>query len=448
MFRNWNGTYRFQSQLSPYGSIKATEDVANITQNQYTCNFSHEDEWTLIPVNKGTASFFDFDIDIDTTYGTETMTDVAEDIAGYSSATVSTNGTAIDGFQALQNSGLFYFSGHGEPGVLNFMTKNESNGKNQSQGNIVVSNDLLEDRPGYSLGSLNANDLAQLQLAVFSSCDTGRDAILDGAYLDENMTGRTYWLGAHNVISHFHETTSPHDVRWLTPFMTHVLLGRSLKTAKQKADYNVYDDYRYTSDDPKPYGNMNERHDLGDESYCPGFTHAYEIAKRMYSYQDIPQLSYSVNQASSTTNRVYDKYVFSYAEKKITLPNDLNRYVSGGEIYISKWYDVYVDSFGGVYWYDSGTDVLHSYEPYIENIELGDEVVDPDEAMFLAESFLDATGYDFTNYAIETSNEFSKEYTIVFYLSTDTTEKLIFHMQADDRGYVHITSFTAYNYNQ
>ena len=101
VFRNWNGTYRFQSQLSPYGSIKATQDVTNITQHQYLCDFSHEDEWTLIPVNKGTASFFDFDVDINTTFGTVTMTDLASDIAGYSSATVITNGMAIDGFQAL-----------------------------------------------------------------------------------------------------------------------------------------------------------------------------------------------------------------------------------------------------------------------------------------------------------------------------------------------------------
>lgn len=449
VFRNWNGTYRFQSQLSPYGSIKATQDVTNITQHQYLCDFSHEDEWTLIPVNKGTASFFDFDVDINTTFGTVTMTDLASDIAGYSSATVITNGMAIDGFQALQNSGLFYFSGHGEPGLLNYMTKNENTGEDESQGNIVVSNDLLEKWPGYSLDSLNANALAGLQLAIFSSCDTGRDAILNGAYLDENMTGKTYWLGAHNVISHFHFTFQPYDTRWLTPFMTHVLLGRSLKTAKQKADYNVYDTYMFTTnDDPEVYGNMNERHDLGDESYCPGFTPVYELAKRTYSYQDIPQLSYSVNQAASTTNRVYDKYAFGYAEKKFILPNDLNRYLSNGEEYISKWYDVYMDSFGGVYWYNSGTDVLHSYEPYIDNLELGEKVVDPDDAMSLAEMFLDVVGYDYTDYVVETSNEFSKEYTIMFYLPTDITEKLIFHMQADDNGYAYITSFTAYHYNQ
>ena len=231
--------------------------------------------------------------------------------------------------------------------------------------------------------------------------------------------------------------------------MTHVLLGRSLKTAKQKADYNVYDTYMFTTnDDPEVYGNMNERHDLGDESYCPGFTPVYELAKRTYSYQDIPQLSYSVNQAASTTNRVYDKYAFGYAEKKFILPNDLNRYLSNGEEYISKWYDVYMDSFGGVYWYNSGTDVLHSYEPYIDNLELGEKVVDPDDAMSLAEMFLDVVGYDYTDYVVETSNEFSKEYTIMFYLPTDITEKLIFHMQADDNGYAYITSFTAYHYNQ
>ncbi len=420
--RNWNGTYHFQTNASSGFSMKANGGTA-VVQTLYGCDFNHYDEWTLIPVNKGTASFFDFDIDIDTTYGTETMSDMAEDIAGYSSASVSTNGMAIDGFQALQNSGLFYFSGHGQPGKLNFLDYNHNTNKNESLGDIVVSNDILIDYLDRSLSSINVNDLAQLQLAFLSSCDTGRDPVTEAAQVvEDNMTGRLYQLGVHNIVSHYNNTGPDYATAWDTSFMTELLLGRSLKVAKLRADNYLYDDYYMELAETVqifPYGNTNERHDLGDESSILGFTANNALAKNNYSSQvKIP----------ATTNKN------ALINKELSLPRDVFTYNS---------FEVYMDNFGGIYWYYAGTNVLHSYEPYTEDVKLGNTVVNGTAAMQLANAFLTATQYDVTGYQIKTSNDCSKNYTIEFY-KTNPNKKLVFHMQADESGEVYINNFAAY----
>ena len=444
LYRNWNGTYKIQSTLSTRGSIKVTSTNTNVFQHTYLCDFNFCDEWTLVPVQKQRASFFDFNINttdkVNTTYGTGIMRSQSQVLGGYSIASRYTNDIPGRALTCLKNTSLFYYSGHGKPGQLNFY---DSNGV--SRGNLVVSDALIEDEDlDVSIESLTSNSLAQLQLAVLSSCDTGRDALLNGVYLDENMTGRLYWLGAHNVISHFHKTTQPYDITWTSAFMTSVLLGRTLKSAKQKADYNVYDDFR--GDLNIPYGNLNERHDLGDDSYRAGFTPAHALAQRFYGYMDLPSLSFSLKESDSITDVIYDEETQNTVTMKFALPKDsIQDQFSDEEQHI---YDVYLDSYGGIYWYYTGTDTLHSYEPFTEKLNLGESLVDPDDAMFWAEYFLNFLGYDVTEYAVETSNEYSKEYTILFYLPTNTAEKLVFHMQADEYGSTYITSFTAYDYNQ
>ncbi len=446
-FRNWNGTYRFQSKLSPYGTIKEENNSNAIIQRQYTCDLTYDDEWTLVPVQKPRASLYDFNItgDINTTYGTGVIRSQLQMIGGYTTASRYKNATAQSAFESLKAANLFCFSGHGECGKLNFY-----NASKVGRGNLVVANSLIENNDlDASIETLTPNSLAQLQLAVLSCCDTGRDAIggedPNYYYLDENMTGRLYWLGAHNVISHFHQTYQPYDIQWISSFMTSILLGRTLKNAKQKADFNVYDDFRGSLD--LPYGNMNERHDLGDESYQPGFTPSHAIAQRSYEYQRFPQLSFSVKKSNSTTDTIYNIQTQNPVEIKFGLPKDpIQIEDSNEQSYI---YYVYMDSFGGIYWYYPNSDVLHSYEPFTGKVELGETIVNKTAAMAVANSFLDTTGYNVSNYVVETSNGFSKDYTIVFRLDDDDNlEKLVFHMQADATGDVYITSFTAYNYNR
>ncbi|MBR3844348.1 MAG: hypothetical protein IKM39_02445, partial [Clostridia bacterium] len=167
-------------------------------------------------------------------------------------------------------------------------------------------------------------------------------------------------------------------------------------------------------------------------------------AQRNYVYQDIPFLSLPINN-SDTSNVVYDGYGYPM-DKIFSLPIDaVNDIASFG---YSSNFDVYMDSYGGVYWFYEGTNILHSYEPFTENIKLGETIVNQEDALSLAYDFVDIVGYDVSDYSIRTSNQYSKNYTIQFYLEDDATEKLVFHMQSDDQGYVYINSFTAYNYNR
>lgn len=428
-FRNWNGTYHFQVRVSSGVSMKASQENENVVQEAYSCDFAHYDEWTLIPTTKGAASFFDFHIsnDINTTYGTDVMLDYAQEL-GYGLDLVNAEGTtnlsAREAFLALQRSSLFYFSGHGLPGRLLFFNQSKD-----SLGSIAVSDDLVASSLDRSLDDLIVPRLSQLQLAVFSTCYTGKNPFDENnESLWLNMTGKVYQLGAHNVVSYFNETTQPYDLGWNSAFMTNVLLGRSLKTAKFRADNHIYDDYFMTFSSyvqNNPYGNMNERHDLGDENAVLGFTIDNALAKNNYNYQAIP--------ATIDKNSLVDM--------AMRLPKDaINGNAAPCE---SNVFDVYADEYGGVYWYYQGKNLLHSYEPYTENLKLGNVNVNGAAAMFLAQRFLQEKGYAVANYDVITSNEFSKNYKIEFHSNIER-KKLVFHMQADEEGEVHINSFSAF----
>ncbi len=428
VFRNWNGTYRFQSQLSPYGSIKATQDVTNIIQHQYLCDFSHEDEWTLIPVSKDAASFFDFNYDgFNTTYGIETMKNLLQAIAGYNSFSDEfTNANVSVGANALQNNSMFLFNGHGEEGRVCFY-----NQQGNVQGNLVVSDSLKNPNyPDISIEDWLPNSLSKSQLVVLLSCLSGADAINNAnTSIDENMTGRLYQLGTHSIVSYHKLIETEYASSWLSVFMTDIILGRSLKNGKLRADNHIYDDYYMNFQSPGqelqqyPYGETNERHDLGDESFVPGFKAENEVNALNYSYKPMPS------------------FVYENIENRITtLPKDVSGMLAP---YEGHKFDVYMDEHGGIYWCYENTSILHSYEPYTENLCLGDFVVDTREAMQLAYSFLEEMEYDISGYRVSLSNMYSKDFTAVFY-KPNTAIKLVFHMQADVSGQVHLNSFSAY----
>ena len=450
--RNWNGTYHLKVRVSSGVSMKASQGNNYVIQEAYICDFDYFDEWSLIPVTKGKATFFDFNITrgatLDTTLNSDVMHLQAKELAGYSAdSVIRTNYFASTALSALQNSSLFIYEGHGSYSSLDFY---DSLGN--STGKLCASESLVDEEDwDFSLESLSDNSLSKLQLAVLSSCDSGGDAMnLEGEYFDDNLTGRLYWLGAHNVISHFHVTQNPYAESWCSVFMTDLLLGRSLKTAKRRADHYIYDDDEYKQeaiDRLMPVlGNVNERHDLGDESFRPGFTVDNTLARQSYSYEEVPLLTYSVKEGSSATTAIYNSLTSTIEQKKFSLPVEV--FSTDLENVNGHIFDVYMDTKGGIYWYYQGTNVLYSYEPYTEDIKSGDFVVNQQDALELANGFVDVVGYDITDYSIRTSNEFSKDYTIEFYLPNDISEKLVFHMRADDLGNVYIESFTAYNYNR
>lgn len=89
-------------------------------------------------------------------------------------------------------------------------------------------------------------------LAVFSSC-------LSGCSDEEsNLVGIMYKRGAHLAIAHTNITSIPNDEIWMIQFMTALKNGKTIYDSMETADNYLYS---HTS---AFYGNLNQRHVLGD----------------------------------------------------------------------------------------------------------------------------------------------------------------------------------------
>ncbi len=139
------------------------------------------------------------------------------------------------------------------------------------------------------------------------------------------------------------------------------------------------------------------------------------------------------------TTTVYMGDNITPVDKLFTLPRDA---IEGNAAPCEEnTFDVYTDTSGGIYWYYSGTDVLHSYEPYTEDVKLGNTVVDTIQAMGLVNNFLETTGYNVSDWRMKISNCYSKDYKIEF---QEGRKKLVFHIQATESGSVRLNNFSAY----
>lgn len=436
--RSWNGSYSLRSVFSKGICLKTDEAGEDVFLHGYQCDLDFSDEWTLVPTEKGNAGFFDFDenaTNIDTTYGVEVMKSKIS--LGNFLGRHFTNANASLGFNWLQNSDFFFFTGHGAPGELLFYAP-KVNGLEQIS-KLTVNGSVN------SLTSLSPNALARQRLTILSSCESGKDAAENEentSGVNDNMTGRLYWLGSHNVISYYHETLTDGqyrgaDIIWNSAFMTQLLLGDSLGEAKQRADWYLYNDLNWENTyQIYPFGNLNERHELGDDSYRPFYDVALQQGDEARQYNTTLQLTFTTDYENGlNAKRAVTRLNGSRIGKRFTLPSDSDYRIS----------DVYVDENKGVYWYYTGTDVLHSYKPYTDNLELGEAVVNPTAAATVARSFLTACGYDITGYTITTSNSYSKNYTIQFEREGYDNQSFVFHMQADVSGQVYIKDFVIYH---
>ncbi len=416
----------------------------------YVCDMSFYDEWSLVPATTGTAALMsmngvaknnDFEA-LNTTYGMDTISTQLLS-RGYSQVNNLVNQPASRGFSELTSSDFFYFSQHGLPGKLLFYEGDTPSGGVGNTSEIVSSG-----AGDYSLSNLSPNALNRLRLALLSSCDTGANVNLDGASngrANDNMAGRMYWLGAHNVVSFFHPVGANSvwlgtGTIWNNVFITNSLLGRSLNNAKGRAD-------RYIFHDIFPENNLiigaNERHDLGDDSFSLCSNMALQSQTMQYRYSAMPYLSFSPTNSSSTS-LILNLTTGIPASKKFTLPISKINNIDGEPW---KAFDVYTDSIGGIYWYYAGTNTLHSYEPYTDNISLGlgESIVDGETALSVANTFLTQNGYDYSGYTLSTSNIYSKNYTVQYIKGN---QKLVFHMQADSAGNVYILDFIAHGYSE
>lgn len=418
--RNWNGSYRLlprsASTKAACVAATATADGTNVYQYTFTHNLEQNDEWSIISVNRGEASLFCFDESVTNIDTTPNMNLVSTIIGnkGYTSQKYL-NYSAETGFQKLQSSPIFIFSGHGQEGAFLFF-ESLNTASSISTVNLSV--------PCIRIDELDPNDLAYQKLLLIQSCLTG----CDQKYNNTNLAGMAYRLGSHNVSTNTCETFPGPDADWLLTFITNLSVSRSIGYAKEQADEALFDS--------GIHGRIPQRHDLGDDS--------------------VLLLSYPQQQTTANANRAYTANIQAVANSegnKILLVNGnaqpLKKEISYTTTLTKKSYDVYTDSLGGIHTYDTATQKLQAYQPYTEDLAIGETEVAPAKAFITAKEFLGNLGYNIEGFICESSNEYAKDFRIVYryeLAGRETSEKIVMHLKADEKGNVFLTRFTADNY--
>lgn len=257
--RNWDGSYQIVTRKS--GDTRGLCALDNNTSNGGTiCHRAHStnwvksDDWTLEPVLKNDARIYCFTAgggyDINTATPAQQMLVPLQTMGYISYREVNEDHGIACG--ALSYTGIWVFAGHGGAGALCF-----------KNGNIVTT--ATEEDP-VAINQKTHNELAMLELAVFSACETG----LDDTTNDTNMVGLTYQKGAHFVIA---QSDVLHDSLandWLQKFLDNCSNGQTVYEAMDNADAYMYG-LSNLSDDPiqsDSFGNTIQRHVLGDNSLC------------------------------------------------------------------------------------------------------------------------------------------------------------------------------------
>ena len=91
-------------------------------------------------------------------------------------------------------------------------------------------------------------------------CGTG----LDDETTRSNLVGMMYQKGTHFTVAHTDWTWSPHGDEWVQDFLEKCLTGATVYDAMEYADDRLYE----STDSGNTYGNVMQRHTLGDTSLC------------------------------------------------------------------------------------------------------------------------------------------------------------------------------------
>lgn len=439
IIRNWDGSYRIISALSSYCvSVADTSSTTEtrIVQKSHTTNFSKEDDWTFMPAQKGAASLFCFSAeatgDIDTTAYMPQARNILNG-AGYSS-TLYTDASATTGFQKLQTSSIFLFSGHGHESLISFYDAGGNASYISASDYYYTSNSGASVYlPTSKIDTLSSSAFNNLLICLFSSCLTGSNKETT------NLVGLMYQMGAHNLISHIDTTQNGPDADWVSRFVLNLSVGRNLGEAKNRADQTLYEEYT------EYFGNLNERHDLGDQSLYLDYA-AYGATTSSTSAQTVlPAASVETKRTFNILSATQDSQtmVINGSEQTLTHFSTLSEDSFGIA------YDVYLDDYRNMYTFYQGSNTLASYEPNTALWEVGETVVPTDAALSLAENFLNDFGYDTTGFVCTHSNDYATDFRVEYryYVNGEpTSEKLVFYIQADSTGTPYVTSFMARDY--
>lgn len=162
--------------------------------------------------------------------------------AYYHSGIFYPNPTAGDARSRMSSDNVFFFDGHGGPGIIQFP---------DGSGIIALNTGAY---PQYLQGSGGA--LSDIILAVYMACNTG---VTSGAY--GNLLGQSYTEGIDQSIGWTSNIDSGYSGYWSDRFWYWADEGSSPKIAAQRATSDLYDISPYY------YGGMNNYLCNGN-NYC------------------------------------------------------------------------------------------------------------------------------------------------------------------------------------
>lgn len=434
IIRNWDGSYQIISRLSGKAlSVlsSSTNEDAFIVQYPHSINFYKQDDWTLIPAEKGTVTLYGFSeaamggVEGYTDY--ETMTEVNKIKSLFTSESYTTNvyedSTSSSGYNTIQSSDVWHFAGHGNTSGVIF--NNASNSKTSLYyygTNSYVGNNL------FNLANTGAK---KLQMCTFAACLGGVD---NGDY---NLCGGLYQKGAHFVAGYTNSVTGTYSDQWYWYFYLSMCSGKDILYSINFADtmiYNIHSDERFC-------GECIPKHVLGDNSIileyneCP--THIQsDVDLQVLELNPVSSIDIKTSDFSNSTNKSI------YVDEKLVV---LDYLAQSPEQY----YDVYVDEYGSLYEFYANTNILVAYSPNYDCSKLGDTVVDSEKAIELSKTFLERLNYDIEDFIVKTSNDYSKNFVIEYvYYENDqaTDEKIVLNIKSDDSNNLQVVFFKADNY--
>lgn len=435
IIRNWDGSYKLIPKVSQ--GLKSLAVLNSSTENGGLINletinvdFNKNDDWTLIPVEKGdatiygvcdTCSSFDSTEDIDMTksllskngFSCLNMHVCVEDdenvkeLMALQDYKLRYDDMASRGIEQLFNSNIFYSFTHGLESRLQFFEPNEYNHESRiGVFSTTESDDEVTDINVYGVSEYDGN-LNKLNMCILTSCSAGAN---NG---DESLVGTIYEEGAHCIISQTEYIGEYTALEWSADFS----LALSIMDVESAIKYADRVNYTYHGSNNE---NINSKLILGDTSI--GYNYDIYIEQEETSVVE-EQKVIEINGSYISLNPI-NVDVPSYAK--------------------SKNLKLYRDSNNNLYGFSKSTDNLLLYYYNHKNNSIGNQAVWHLNAYSCASGFLTDIGFDLRNYSFTSSNDYSNEFIITYTTdSSNCISKATLYVEEDDNGEAYVTFYLA-----
>ncbi len=403
--RNWDGSYRLQTLLnvtyaaSVFGALTSAGALCCI--NPHTVDFAMEDDWTIVPVNKGSASLYSFNMNINTTTLVPQMQTFLNGM-GYSAvhrpSTTTSFETAGDAYSQLQTDSIFGFFGHGMKSHLCFQSSDY--GTTWTDESDITGTLSTYQYPVYPVAGMNYNQLAGLELFISTGCQSGQSSSND-----LGLIGSVYDRGAHfataSVLNGLNDTANYSDSYWRLTVIMNLSVGKNIYDA-----LNAGDEYLYGAGLD---GNYPCRHTLGDNNLKLKFSSTSASPSNVCTTNVLPISKGGLEMMRLDTQFDQPLPISFYCDNAGTL------------------FGYYDDSMKLVYF------ILNE-----EGMELGNTIVNTEKALETIEGFITQTDRSLHDYKVSYSNEYAKTFRVKLQNEQETLT-LVCKATADEK--ILVTSF-------